>query len=668
LIGNPNSLPIIKATSNFNGFGLVDANVYQPGGALGYGPTNVFYRQIKNLVFDMTSIPASTDTIAVHWPSSQATSLQNCVFIMSDAPGTKHTGLFIEGGSGGFMSDLVFYGGNRGVFFGNQQYTVRNLTFYNAQTAIFQNWNWGWLYQMITIKNCTTGLDMSNGGTKSVGSVIFLDSTITNTKVGILTAYNTATSPPTADSLVVQNLILNNVPVAIQGPNSAKVLAGTTGTTTIGGWGEGHTYTTSLNPNFVGNIVFSRPAVLKSGDKFYWRSKPSYSNLPVSSFVSVRSSGAKGDGTTDDTAAINKILASAAKSGLIVFFDAGTYKVTSTILIPAGSKIVGESYPVIMAAGTFFSSASNPKPVINVGNAGDKGIVEWSDMIISTQGALAGAVLIHWNLAAPATTPGGMWDVHTRIGGFKGSNLSLTNCPTTPTSSTINKSCIAAFMSMYIAPSASALYMENNWFWVADHDLDDASSTQITIYAGRGVYTSATAGTVWMFGTASEHHDLYQYQFYNTQNIVAGHLQTETAYWQPHPNAGVASVPITGSVWNDPEFVTSCKGVAGNCAMGWGVRIVNSQNILGYGVGLYSFFNNNAVTCSNAPGPGPGNGGQCQSRILSIEGTANSNINMTMLNTVGATSMYTKNGVSLASYKDNENVYPDTIMSMKSNS
>lgn len=188
----------------------------------------------------MTAIPATTNTIAVHWPSSQATSLQNCVFKMSDAPGTQHTGLFIEGGSGGFMSDLVFYGGWRGAFFGNQQYTVRNLTFYNAQTAIFQNWNWGWLYQMITVKNCTTGLDMSNGASKSVGSVTMLDSTFTNVKVAILTTYNSATSPPTADSLVIENIVLSNVPVAVKNTSGATVLAGSTGSLTIGGWGQGH--------------------------------------------------------------------------------------------------------------------------------------------------------------------------------------------------------------------------------------------------------------------------------------------------------------------------------------------------------------------------------------------------------------------------------------------
>jgi hypothetical protein len=44
------------------------------------------------------------------------------------------------------MNDLIFYGGLNGVVFGNQQFTVRNLTFYNAATAIDQIWDWSWTY------------------------------------------------------------------------------------------------------------------------------------------------------------------------------------------------------------------------------------------------------------------------------------------------------------------------------------------------------------------------------------------------------------------------------------------------------------------------------------------------------------------------------------------
>lgn len=84
----------------------------------------------------------------------------NMVFEMSREPGNAHQGLFMENGSGGFMSDLVFRGGNRAMFVGNQQwvgllclicsdsdcysrFTVRNISISDADTAIFAIWNWG---------------------------------------------------------------------------------------------------------------------------------------------------------------------------------------------------------------------------------------------------------------------------------------------------------------------------------------------------------------------------------------------------------------------------------------------------------------------------------------------------------------------------------------------
>jgi glucan 1,3-beta-glucosidase len=97
IIGNPNSMPVLKATPNFSGFGIIDGDPYGANG-LKFGATNLFYRQIRNLIFDLTAIPASSSATGVHWPTAQATSLQNCVFKMSDAPGTQHQGLFIEDG------------------------------------------------------------------------------------------------------------------------------------------------------------------------------------------------------------------------------------------------------------------------------------------------------------------------------------------------------------------------------------------------------------------------------------------------------------------------------------------------------------------------------------------------------------------------------------------
>jgi glucan 1,3-beta-glucosidase len=135
---------------------------------------------------------------------------------------------------------------------------------------------------------------------------------------------------------------------------------------------------------------------------------------------------------------------------------------------------------------------------------------------------------------------------------------------------------------------------------------------------------------------------------------------------------------------NDPDFSTSCSGVSGNCADAWGLRVVNSQNILVYGAGIYSFFDDwstSKFTCYEGPvlislGK-PANafvieacstfasGESCQSRIVSLEGSIG-NVNVYNLNTIGAQSMINRDGNELAHYADNENVFPSCIAVFKS--
>jgi len=51
----------------------------------------------------------------------------------------------MENGSGGFLSNMQFSGGNIGLQCGNQQFTSRALTFTNMKYAIWMSWDWGWL-------------------------------------------------------------------------------------------------------------------------------------------------------------------------------------------------------------------------------------------------------------------------------------------------------------------------------------------------------------------------------------------------------------------------------------------------------------------------------------------------------------------------------------------
>lgn len=38
--------------------------------------------------------------------------------------------------------------------------------------------------------------------------------------------------------------------------------------------------------------------------------------------------------------------------------------------------IVGEAYPVILSAGSFFNDLNNPQPVVKIANTGDTGYME----------------------------------------------------------------------------------------------------------------------------------------------------------------------------------------------------------------------------------------------------------------------------------------------------
>lgn len=110
IIGNPNCMPVLLAspawTAGAGNIGMIEGDPYTSAN-LGFGATDIFYRQIRNIVFDMTMVPRGGAITGVHWPTAQATSIQNCVFRMSDAPGVAAQGIFLESGSAGFMTVSV---------------------------------------------------------------------------------------------------------------------------------------------------------------------------------------------------------------------------------------------------------------------------------------------------------------------------------------------------------------------------------------------------------------------------------------------------------------------------------------------------------------------------------------------------------------------------------
>ncbi|KAJ1019416.1 hypothetical protein NDA16_004533 [Ustilago loliicola] len=395
-------------------------------------------------------------------------------------------------------------------------------------------------------------------------------------------------------------------------------------------------------------IDIRRPASLvkagSSSQQWFSRNRPQYEEADISDFVNVKDFGCAGDGVTDDSQALQTIL-DASAGQKIVYVPHGTYYLESTVTFPPGTRIVGEVWPVLMGGGALFQDASNPQPVIRVGEPGDSGIMEISDMIFSTRGPAAGAIIVEWNIREQGGQQGSAaaWDSHIRVGGFSGTNLEADKCAR---ELPLSDDCRASFLNLHLTPGSSA-YLENMWVWTADHDLDYGNRAQTNLLSGRGVLIESSQGPVWMYGGASEHAVLYQYNIVNANNIFISLAQTETAYFQGKGRA-VASQeePLQIAKYNDPNFDLSTAQSSSSPFQnpnstyenrGLGMRIANSTNTFIYGAGFYSFFDNyDRSQVSNR---------RSQKRILWLQDLGDdANVWVLNLNTVGVEKMVTVDG------------------------
>ncbi|CAF3635715.1 unnamed protein product [Fusarium graminearum] len=617
-LGDPINVPTILAASSFVGLGVFTSNKYVDDDVGWYLNTANFLRSIKNFKIDIRLTDVKAYVCAIHWQVAQASSLENIEFYMkynSDVPQNTQQGIYMENGSGGFLADLTFVGGNIGAYFGNQQFTTSHLVFVSSKTAAQVHWDWAWTMHDFVIEGCENGLVVTGGAGgshstgQSLGSLILSDTIIANTPNGIITSLHAENST----SFLLQNVGFFNVRTAVTDSIQKKTLLAGGNEVYVESWGFGRI----TNKNGVGTFANGEniPAMNRSealtgvkNDKMkpnlFTRRRPKYHTVSAGKIMNVRALGAKGDGKTDDTAALNSILSGAANTSSIVYFPFGVYIVKDTLRVPMGSRIIGQAWSQIMGTGSNFEDEKKPRAMVQVGRPEDPpGIIEIQDMMFTVSGPTAGAVLVEWNARESSKGSVGMWDSHFRVGGAVGSKLQSNDCP--KKSGKVNLNCKAGSMLMHLTPQSTA-YLENVWAWVADHDLDNSERPQIDIYVARGILIQSQKA--WLWGTSSEHCTLYQYQVSDATNILMGMIQTETPYYQPVPRPPQPFQP--GLFPNDPTFKT-CQATVPRCFSAWALRVVDSSSVYILGAGLYSWFSDYNQDCVKT--------NDCQRRAVEIQ-------------------------------------------------
>ncbi|KAJ5226058.1 hypothetical protein N7468_007283 [Penicillium chermesinum] len=592
ITGDPLNPPVLKASSGFNGNLLIN------GSDADYQPETTFMTLLRNVVIDTTAIDAGTEITALQWGVAQGSGLTNVKINMPDSS-TGHTGIDLKGGSTIAVTDVQITGGKVGIKNSNQQVNFKNIYFKDCTTAFEATGGWTALLQGATFDTVGLGIDMSGN---RLGSVVLLDSNSTNSGTVVKFHDSSNDSGNRNSQIVIQNLVHDTTnDIAVDSNNNVKLAA----TDKVDTWVWGNVTPGQYETG--SNFTTSRPDVLLSNGKYFTRAQPTYAEYASDQVVNVKSVSAhpvKGDGSTDDVESLNAILADNAANCKITYFPYGVYVVKDTLKVPINSRIAGEAWAVITAMGDAFKDSKNPKTVVQLGEAGDTGVLEVQDIRFSVGEVLPGAKILEINAAG--TNPGdvALWNTMVTVGGTVETSVK-DDCDQQDVSQ-----CMAAYLMVHLTDSSS-VYIENFWGWTADHNLDGGSDYTV-ISTGRGVLVEATKGT-WLTGTGSEHNWLYNYNFHSAQNVYAGMLQTETPYMQGDGASQLAPAPWSAdSAIGDPDF-SWCDGGDGKCRSSLATNVEGGKDVLLYNSAAWAFFN----------GPwtgdyGPQCDGDCQTNMMRV--------------------------------------------------
>jgi len=236
---------------------------------------------------------------------------------------------------------------------------------------------------------------------------------------------------------------------------------------------------------------------------------------PMNTWVNVRSLGALGDGTTDDTTVLKKAIA----EHKAIYFPSGQYRVTDTIVLKPDTIIIGlhPSVTRILLADetTAFQGVDNPKPIIEAPKGGTNIV---TGMGLYTNGINPRAVALKWMAGKDSMVN----DVR-----FLGGHGTV-NPDATPEERR------KVWEQIYNNNNTADSNVKRRWdgqypsLWVTDGGGGTfANIWTPSTFAQAGLYISNTSTSGRIYELSSEHHVRNEVVLHNASNWQIYALQTE---------------------------------------------------------------------------------------------------------------------------------------------
>jgi sugar lactone lactonase YvrE len=410
---------------------------------------------------------------------------------------------------GNVAQDLHFFGGKYGVWTGKPspgwQFTIIDSTFEGQSEAAIREHEAGLTLIRPQFRNVPTAISIDAG---YFDELWVKDARLENVS-GPAVVISDENSVRT--EINMENAICDEVPVFALFRESGKQLTAPQKTYEVN--------TLSHGQHFAD--IGATPEIQTSFDvvplsSFLPPTKSDIRELPdMDSWCNIRTLGAVGDGTTDDTAALKKAIA----EHKTIYFPAGQYRVTDTIELRPDTVLIG-LHPsitrILIADGTpAFQGVGTPKPLIEAPKGGANII---TGIGLYTNGINPRAVALKWMAGQDS-----MLDDVRFLGGHGTVNPGDTPAQnrkiwqqiynnTNTADSNIRRRWDGQYPSLWVTNGGGGTFVD---IWTP------------STFAQAGVYISNTATSGRIYELSSEHHVRNEVVLHNVSNWEIYALQTE---------------------------------------------------------------------------------------------------------------------------------------------